>query len=42
LTARNVHLDGKQVVAYNLGHPFPSVARDVLLLDAAMRYSPTW
>jgi hypothetical protein len=40
LTARNVRVDGKRVVAYNLGYPVPSVARDVLLLDTAMRYQP--
>ncbi len=40
LTARNMRVGGKRVVAYNLGYPVPSVVRDVLLLDAAMRYQP--
>src|SRR4051812_598462 len=40
LTARNVHIDGKHLVAYNLAYPSPSVARDILILDAALRYQP--
>jgi hypothetical protein len=40
LTARQVRIGGKRVVAYNLAYPVPSAGRDVLLLDAALRYQP--
>jgi len=40
LTARGVQLNGKRVVAYNLAYPSPSAVRDVLILDAALRYQP--
>lgn len=32
--------DGRRVVAYNLGFPVLAVAKDLLLLDAAMAYDP--
>lgn len=32
--------DGKQVRAYNLGHPILSVTKDLMILDYAMRYQP--
>jgi hypothetical protein len=32
--------DGRQMRFYNLGHPVMSLAKDVLLLDYAMRYEP--
>ncbi len=40
LTARGVSINGKRVVAYNLAYPSPSAVRDVLILDAALRYQP--
>ncbi len=40
LTARHLQVNGKRVVAYNLAYPVPNVARDALILDAAMRYRP--
>jgi hypothetical protein len=40
LTARGVKVNDKRVVAYNLAYPSPSVARDVLILDAALAYQP--
>jgi hypothetical protein len=32
--------DGRKVTAYDLGYPWPSVLRDVLILDHAMQYQP--
>lgn len=32
--------DGRQVVAYNIGHPIMSLTKDLLLLDYAMQYDP--
>jgi hypothetical protein len=32
--------DGRNVKAYNLGYPWPSLLRDVLILDHAMQYQP--
>jgi hypothetical protein len=40
LTARNIRINGKRLVAYNLAYPSPSAARDVLILDGALRYRP--
>ncbi len=40
LTARSIRFDGKRLIAYNLAYPQPSVARDVLILDAALGYDP--
>ena len=40
LTARNVKINGKRVVAYNLAYPSPSTPRDVLIMDAALHYQP--
>ncbi len=40
LTAQNVQIGGKHVVAYDLAYPVPNVARDALILDAALRYQP--
>ena len=40
LTARRLRIGGKRVVAYNLAYPVPNAGRDVLLLDAALRYQP--
>jgi lysophospholipase L1-like esterase len=35
-----VTTDGRRVVAYNLGYPIMSLTKDLVLLDAAMRYRP--
>jgi hypothetical protein len=40
LTARGVRVDDRRLVAYNLAYPQPGVARDVLILDAALDYDP--
>jgi lysophospholipase L1-like esterase len=40
LTARNLEVKGKRVVAYNLAYPSPDAARDLLILNAAARYQP--
>ncbi len=40
LTARGVKIGNRHVVAYNLAYPSPNVARDVLILDEAMKYQP--
>lgn len=32
--------DGRRVVAYDLGYPWPSLLRDLLMLDRAMPYKP--
>ncbi len=40
LTARNVRINGKRLVVYNLAYLGPNVPRDVLILDAATRYQP--
>ncbi|MEP7289560.1 MAG: SGNH/GDSL hydrolase family protein [Chloroflexota bacterium] len=40
LTARNLKVHGKRLVAYNLAYPSPNVARDILILDAALSYQP--
>lgn len=37
---RYVTSSGRRVVAYNLGYPIMSLTKDLLLLDAAMRYQP--
>ncbi len=36
------HCDGRAVRAYNLGYPTLSLVKDVMILDAAMRYQPDW
>jgi hypothetical protein len=33
-------LDGRRIVAYNLGYPSMTLTKDLLLLDYAMRYQP--
>jgi hypothetical protein len=40
LTARRLTVNGKRLVAYNLAFPGPCVQRDVLILDAVVRYQP--
>jgi hypothetical protein len=41
LNAAGLHTsDGKRVRVYNLGYPIQSLAKDVLLLNYAMRYQP--
>lgn len=40
LNSRHLTLDSRQVVAYNLAYPSPNVARDTLILDAALAYHP--
>jgi hypothetical protein len=40
LTALGIQVEGKKLAAYNLAYPQPSVARDLLILDAAMAYQP--
>jgi hypothetical protein len=40
LTARKVRLNGKHLIAYNLAYPSPDAPRDMLILDAALRYQP--
>ncbi len=40
LTARGIRVGGSHVVAYNLAYPHPNVARDLLILDAALPYRP--
>ena len=37
---QHVTSSGRQVVAYNLGYPIMSLTKDLLVLDAAMRYQP--
>lgn len=38
--ARLMLADGRAVQAYNLGYPIMSLAKDLLILDQAMRYQP--
>ncbi len=33
-------VDGRQIIAYNLGYPILSLTKDLLLLDYAMQYEP--
>jgi hypothetical protein len=40
LNAQNLTVEGKRLKAYNLAYPSPNVARDVLILDAALTYKP--
>lgn len=40
LTARNLQHDGRRVVAYNLAYPTASIARDNLVIEAALQYQP--
>src|SRR5262249_42940809 len=40
LTTRKLSIEGKQVIAYNLAYPSPNIARDALILDAALDYQP--
>jgi len=40
LTADEVRIGGRRVVAYNLAYPQPGAARDLLILDAALAYNP--
>lgn len=40
LNARGLKIDGKRVVTYNLAYPSPQVARDIVILDAAVQYQP--
>jgi hypothetical protein len=35
-----VSCDGRKIKAYDLGYPWPSLLRDVLILDKAMEYQP--
>jgi hypothetical protein len=35
-----VSCDGRRIKAYDLGYPWPSLLRDVLILDRAMEYQP--
>ena len=35
-----ISCDGRQVKAYNLGYPWPSLLRDTLVLDRAKQYEP--
>jgi hypothetical protein len=37
---RLVTVDGRRIVAYNLGYPIMSLSKDLLLLDAAMSHQP--
>jgi hypothetical protein len=40
LTERNIDVNDKRFVAYNLAYPQPGAARDLLIMDAAMIYDP--
>jgi hypothetical protein len=40
INAAGYAVDGKRVVAYNLGYPIMALMKDVLLLDEAIRYEP--
>ncbi len=40
LTAQNVLIDGRRVVAYNLGYPIMALSKDLLLLDVALPTEP--
>ena len=40
LNRQNLSVDGRKMVAYNLGYPIMSLTKDVLLLDEAMQYQP--
>ncbi len=40
LTAHGLRINGKRLTAYNLAYPHPNWAKDVLILDAALRYQP--
>jgi hypothetical protein len=40
LNRMNVVIDGKRLVVYNLAYPYPSVAREVLILESVLKYEP--
>ncbi len=40
LNTLNLSACGKEVIAYNLGYPTISLLKDLMILDAAMRYQP--
>ncbi len=40
VNARGLRVDGKRVVAYNMGLPAPFVAKDIIVLDAVRSYQP--
>ena len=40
LNRLNLTACGKQVIVYDLGYPWPSLLRDILVLDWAKRYDP--
>lgn len=40
LTDLGIRVGAGRVVAYNLAYPQPSAARDLIILDAALRYEP--
>jgi hypothetical protein len=40
INTADVTIDGRQVRAYNIGHPVLSVTKDLMLIDTALRYEP--
>jgi hypothetical protein len=40
LNARDYSVNGRQVIAYNVGYPIMSLTKDLLLLDEAVQYEP--
>lgn len=40
INAGDYEVNGRKVVAYNLGYPIMSLTKDLILLDEAMRYEP--
>jgi hypothetical protein len=40
LTQAGADIDGKRVVAYNIGHPIMSLTKDLLLLEEALEHDP--
>lgn len=40
LNAADLSIDGREVRAYNLGHPLMSVTKDLMLLDYALQFQP--
>jgi lysophospholipase L1-like esterase len=40
ITAQNLKIGERRVIAYNLGYPIMSLTKDLLLLDEALNYQP--
>jgi hypothetical protein len=40
INAADLAIDGRQVQAYNIGHPVLSVTKDLMLIDTALQFEP--